>query len=68
MDELVRAQPERFKNAIPKPSQEALRQQKSTPIRNQPSRLNSTDSQRTRTVQSQKNSNGGQNTNNRNNN
>ena len=53
---------------MPKPSQEGSRQRNSTPKRNQPSRSNSTDSQRTRTVRFQKNSNGGQRTNNRDNN
>ena len=68
MDELVRTLTDGFKNAMPKPSQEGSRQRNSTPNRNQPSRSNSTDSQGTRTVRFQKNSNEGRNTNNRHNN
>ena len=60
MDELVRTLTDGIKNSMPKPSQEGSRQSNSTPNRNQPSRSNSTDSQRTRTVRFQKNSNGGQ--------
>ena len=68
MDELVRTLTDRIKNAMPKPSQEGSRQRNRTPNRNQPSRSNSTDSQGTRTVRFQKNSNGGQSNNNRDNN
>ena len=68
MDELVRTLTEGCKSAMPKPSQEGSRQTNSTPNRNQPSRSNSTDPQGTRTVRFQKNSNGGRNTNNRDNN
>ena len=50
---------------MPKPSQEGSRQRNNTPNSNQPSRSNSIDSQRTRTVRFQKNSKGGRNTNNR---
>ena len=57
MDELVRTLTEGFKNAMPKPNQEVSRQRNSTPNRNQPSRSNSTDSQGTRTVRFQNNSN-----------
>ena len=65
MDELVRTLTEGFKNAMLEPNQEGSRQRNSTPNRNQPSRSKSTDSQGTRTVPFQKNSNRGQNTNNR---
>ena len=68
MDELVRTLTEGFKNAMPKPSQEVSRQRNSTPNRNQTSPSNSTDSQGTRIVRFQKNSNGRRNTNNRGNN
>ena len=68
MDELVRTLTEGFKNAMPKPSQEVSGQRNSTPNCNQSSRSNSTDSQGTRTVRFQKNSNEGRNTNNRDNN
>ena len=57
MDELVRTLTDGIKNAMPKPSQEGSQQRNSTPNRNQPSRSNSTDSQGTRTVRFQKNSN-----------
>ena len=57
MDELVRTLTDGIKNAMPKPSQEGSRQRNSTPNRNQPSRSNSTDSQGTRTVRFQNNSN-----------
>ena len=57
MDELVRTLTDGIKNSMPKPSQEGSRQRNSTPNRNQPSRSNSTDSQGTRTVRFQKNSN-----------
>ena len=65
MDELVRTLTHGIKNAMPKPSQEGSPQRNSTPNRNQSSRSNSTDSQGTRTLRFQKNSNGGQSTNNR---
>ena len=68
MDKLVRTLTEGFKNAMPKPSQEVSRHRNSTPNPNQPSRSNSTDSQGTRTVRFQINSNGRRNTNNRDNN
>ena len=58
-EELVRTLTEVFKDAMPKPSQEVSRQRNSTPNHNQSSRSNSTDSQGTRTVRSQNNSNGG---------
>ena len=57
MDELVRTLTEGFKNAMPKPNPEVSRQRNSTPNSNQPSRSNSTDSQGTRTVRFQNNSN-----------
>ena len=57
MDELVRTLTEGFKNAMPKPNAEVSRQRTSTPNRNQPSRSNSTDSQGTRMVRFQNNSN-----------
>ena len=68
MDELVRTLTDGIENAMPKPSQEGSRQRNCTPNRNQPPRSNSIDSQGTRTVRFQKNSNGGQSTNNRDNN
>ena len=68
MDDLVRTLTEAFKNSMPKPSQGASRQRNNTLNRNQPSRSNSTDSQGTRTVRFQNNSNGGPNTINRDNN
>ena len=57
MDELVQTLTDGIKNSVPKPSQEGSRQRNSTPNRNQPSRTNSTDSQGTRTVRFQNNSN-----------
>ena len=57
MNELVRTLTDGIKNAMPKPSQEGSRQRNSTPNRNQLSRSNSTDSQETRTVRFQNNSN-----------
>ena len=57
MEELVRTLTDGIKNSMPKPSQEGSRQRNSTPNRNQPSRSNSTDSQGTRTVRFQNNSN-----------
>ena len=68
MDELVRTLTEGFKNAMPKPNQEVSRQRNSTPNRNQLSWSNSTDSQGTRTVRFQNNSNERRNNNGRDNN
>ena len=68
MDELIRKLTEGFKNATLKPCQEVSRPRIITPKRNQSSWSNSTDSQGTRTVRFQNNSNGGRNTNNRDNN